>query len=443
MGRARPRRGVRRKTFFTWAGTVRCRPAAWHHPADEDELIALVRRLSRAGERFKVVGAGHSWTPIACTDGHLIRLDRLDRVIAVDPEAGRVTVEAGIRLWDLARALRRRGLALENLGSVADQSLAGAIATGTHGTGLGFPSLSGQVLGLRLVTARGEALEIDGDSEPELFQAARLHLGALGVVTRVTLRCEPDFDLHERAFVLPFDAAVEQMLHLARGHQHLKMWWLPHTERVLVVCFDRTGARRRGEARLGRALERGVLSPLLFAPLLRLGHAAPAVVPAMNRALAQSYFRPRERVDWGPRVFTLPMPPRHDESEYALSAEQGPKALVWLRQHIEQQRLRVGFIVELRFSAAEQALLSPAFGRATCHLGAFLFHGLRRPAYFSAFEAEMQRRGGRPHWAKAHHFDATYLRGALPGYGAFAALRRRLDPRRRLDNAFLRRVFPD
>jgi L-gulonolactone oxidase len=413
-----------------------------HMPESEQEVVDLVDFVRLRGETMRVIGAGHSWSDIACTEGHLVSLDRLSQVISVDAERGLVTVEAGVRLRTLVAYLLERGLALENLGSVAEQSVAGVISTGTHGTGVGIGNLSSMVESLRMVTGRGEVVEVCEDNDPELFSAARVGLGCLGVITRVTLRCVPAFNLYERSWTLGFDQALRQMQSLVDRHDHVKFWWLPHTDRVQVFAADRTDRDTTPLKLMHRLDESGLLRPV-FAGVLALGNRFPQAVPALNWLVAGAYFVDYELVDHSHRVFNLPMPPSHLESEFAFRRNQAEAALEQMRALIEWDRLRVNFITEVRFVAADDIWLSPAYRRDTCQIGAYIGQTPRWREYFEGVEAIAERMGARPHWGKTFFRRSDALRRVFPRFEDFVALRRRLDPKGLFANAFTAQVFAD
>ncbi|HUJ27704.1 MAG TPA: D-arabinono-1,4-lactone oxidase [Myxococcales bacterium] len=421
------------KRFVNWARTVSCTPARFARPASEDEL----REILRASRRVKVVGAGHSFNGSACTDGTLVSLDGMSRVLACEGDT--VTVEAGIRLDALNHALAQRGLALGIVGSIARQSIAGAIATGTHGSGPRHGSLAAMVRGLRLMLADGSVRDLaPGD---ELFDAARVSLGALGVVTRVTLQCEPAFALEEIAQPMRFDDAVAAIDGLVRSEAYVKLWWLPHTDTVQVFRYRRT-QEPHTFSRMKRWLDDRVINRIAFAALLSLSRIAPAIIPAVNRVVRAVYFLPRRTVARSDLALTIPMPPVHEEVEYAVPLERAAEALRGLRALIDRERLRVNFVAELRFVAPDEAWLSPAYGRPTAYLGAYMARAPGIDRYFALFEQLMQALGGRPHWGKQFSLDAGALRAAHPNLARFAALRDALDPEGRFDNDWLSRVLP-
>jgi FAD-linked oxidoreductase len=387
----------------------------------------------------KVVGGGHSWNDIACTPETLVTLDRMDRVLSVDRAARRITVEGGLRLKDLKERLAEHGLAMRNLGSIAEQSIAGATATGTHGTGIRLGNLSTQVAHVRLATADGRVLDLtprDGD----LFDAARLGLGALGIVTAVTLDCEDAFDLEETTYGLPFNEALARMQDLVEESAHVKFWWLPHTGWVQVYRFERT-TKPRTRPTLQRRLDESDLTKSIFRALLWTGARLPAAVPLLNSLVRRSYFKTTTRVDRSDRVLNIAMPPVHREAEYAIPRERATEALRAMNERIERDRLKVNFVVETRFVAADSILMSPAQGRASCHITCCMYDSPSLRRYFAAFEEIMDRLEGRPHWGKEFTMRADRIRARLPGYDRFKAIRDELDPGRRFDNAFLGRVL--
>ena len=428
-----------RYRFRNWARTHECRPAQYHQPTSEAELVTLVEEAAAANARIRLVGAGHSWSDLVPTDQWLVNLDRHGALLSVDREALTVTVQAGMRLKDLNQALWSEGLSLSAQGSVAEQSLGGLIATGTHGTGITFPNFSGMVVALRLVTASGEVLSLS-EADGELFSAARLGLGCLGIVSTVTLRVEAAFYLEERSWTLTFDEAVEQVDTLVAEHEHLKLWWVPHVDVVQVYAQNRTTEpvtrrtlRERWESSAGPRC--------LFACMLFFGRWLPALVGPLNRLMASSHFRAYRRVARSHEVFNIPMPPRHDETEWGLPVERTGEAMRRLRELIAAGGHRVNFVVEVRFVAADDVLLSPAHGRDSCQLGAYIARGSSDAAYLADFQTLALSFGGRPHWGKVVLAGRGILEPVIAGLATFDTIRRRLDPDGRFTNGFIERVL--
>ncbi|MDG1479585.1 MAG: D-arabinono-1,4-lactone oxidase [Myxococcota bacterium] len=421
---------------LNWARNIASQPTRILAPSSEDELVAMV--ADSAPSRIRLVGGDHSWSDIAATDAVRITLDGMHRILSVDGE--RVTVEAGVRIHALSAALHARGLALSNLGSIGEQSIAGAISTATHGSGRGHGVLSTQVIGLRLLTMDGRILALSAQAHPALFDAARVGLGCLGIITAVTLQCVPAFRLTERMVPLSVDAAAACIPELVAAGEYVKLWWLPGTDRVLVFTASRTDAPAAPRP-VKEWLDAVVINPLIFTLVLRLGGRFPWLISTLSSMVAAIYFRPDVRTDHSHRILHIPMPPRHLESEYAIPVERAGEALLRLRALIAANKLGVNFVQELRFVAADDLPLSPANGRDSCYVGAYTAAPKDAGRYFAAFEALMAELGGRPHWGKLFERAPAQLAAAYPDWSSFCALRTELDPDGRLVNPFISRVL--
>ena len=426
--------------FTNWAGNHRCSPRQIHELSTAGEIADLIADVRRQGETLRMTGAGHSWSDICCTNGHIVQIDGLDEIVELDRQAQTVTVQAGLRLGDLVTWLLDRGYALANLGSIGEQSVAGVISTGTHGTGLATGNLSTMVRSLTLVDGRGIERTITRESAPELFDAARVGLGALGVITRVTLDCVPSFRLRERRWQLTFDQMIDQMDELVDLHEHIKFWWLPHTDRVQVFTADRTDHSPTPPGLTERLDESGLLTPI-FERVLELGAALPQLIPPLNRLVAAVYFNPEDRVAESHEVFNLPMPPKHREAEYGFPLESAQQALERLRYRIQSEGHRVNFITEVRFVAADDLWLSPSYRRDSCQIGAYVGSTPGWRNYFEAFDEIAADFAARPHWGKTFFAGGDRLREVFPRFDDFNALRRRLDPDGVFTNDFVERIF--
>lgn len=393
-----------------------------------------------SGERVRVAGSGHSFSDLACTDGVMVSMRRLGRVLRADPATGTVTAQAGTTLRGLNTWLAEHGLALPVLGEIDAQTIAGAIATGTHGTGARFGSLSTLVTGLDIVTGDGRVLRCSAEEEPGIFHAARVGLGALGVVTAVTLRCVPSFQLHVVEEVRRLADVLDALDELVDRNDHFEFLWFPHTDRVRTRTSNRTGRPPRPRSRLGAYMNDIVLENRAFGALCRIGRARPSWIPAINRSLVKAVRR-REWVDRSDRVFIRPRQVRYVEMEYAIPRPAAADAIRAVRELIDGTGLMVAFPVHLRFSAADDIPLSPSYARETCHLAVHVPKGISPEPLFRGVEAIMDSFHGRPHWGKMHSQTAETLRGRYPGWEAFAGVRARVDPEGRFRNAHLDRVL--
>ena len=404
-----------------WARTVTTTPRAWLAPASEAEVADIVR----GGGRIRVVGAGHSWSAIAAPDDVGVSLDRLT---GVDITGDVAVVRGGTRLDVLDAALAERGLALPIVGSIMRQSIAGAIATGTHGSSLQHGNLASLVTAMRVVDGRGE---IDrGVRDPGAF----VHLGALGVVTEVTLRVVPAFSLAGEVERVPIAALDVEPI--ARSAEYVKVWWLPHLRDAYVYRYTRTTEPVQRSLRAQRWIDDHVMHAVLFPIVSFVERVVPASAPVFNRVVGPTLAHGR-RIGPSALVLTTPYPVRHRETEAAMPLARASEALARIVRAVDRDKLRVGFPLEVRFVRGDDGWLSPAQGGDTCQIGAYA--GEPADAYFAAFWREM--RGARPHWGKEIDHAAGELRPLYPRWAEFAALRDRLDPERRFDNAFTRRVL--
>jgi L-gulonolactone oxidase len=423
-----------------WARNQSCAPAALARPTGEDELVAVVRDAVAAGRRLKAVGAGHSFTGAACTDGVLVDLRRHRRLLAHDRAAGTVTVEAGITLRALCEELDRLGLALPNMGDIAYQSIAGATATATHGTGVAFGNLSTQLAGMRLVTADATVLECSATENADIFDVARVSLGALGIVSSMTLQCCAAFNLHAVEEPMPVDDVLADFDGFMASTDHVEFYWVPGTRWALTKRNTRSPEPLRPRSRRRRLYEDYWASNAVFGLACRLGRRWPHAIPRLMK-LVPSTGR-ADYVDRSDRVFTSPRLVRFYEMEYAIPAEAVPDALNRVRRLVADLGTPISFPVEVRLVAGDDIALSTAYGRRTGYIAVHVYRGTSGyERYFRGVEAIMDDYGGRPHWGKLHYQRAETLAPRYPRWDDFAAVRRRLDPHGAFSNPYLDRVL--
>jgi L-gulonolactone oxidase len=429
--------------WTNWGGTASCTPARIAHPAGEDEIVALVREAAERDRRVKVVGSGHSFTDIACTDGVLVELDRHNRVLSVDRERQTVTAEAGITVLQLSAALAPFGLAMENIGDVGYQTISGAISTATHGTGERLRNLSSQVAGLRIVLADGSVLECSAGQDPDAFEAAQVGLGALGVISTVTLRCVPAFFVRSVQEPVRVDELLSTFDERCREHDHFELFWWPHTDWAQAITNTRTADEPRPSERrsgFGAYVSDVLVENYAFGLIQRAASVNQAWIPRLARLTARTMTR-KEMADRSDRIFANERLVRFVEMEYALPREHVVQAVRDVRALIERRGFLISFPVEVRAVAADDIPLSPAYGRATGYIAVHVFNRFEYEPYFREVEAIMDGYEGRPHWGKLHFQTAETLRPRYPQWDAFRAVRDRLDPERRFGNAYLQRVL--
>jgi FAD-linked oxidoreductase len=427
-------------TWQNWAGTASADPARRYWPRSAGAIADTIREATLAGLAVRVLGSGHSFTAAAATSGAALDLSGWTGVISADTESGLVTVRSGTTLRSLNAALDVLGLAMRNLGDIDAQTISGAISTGTHGTGARLGGLATQVAGLELVLADGSAVSCSERERPDLFTAARISLGALGVISTVTLRCVPAFTLAADERPMPLEEVTSRFGEFAADNDHFEFFWFPYGKNALV---KRNNVGKRDAPRLPewrRFWEYEVMENVAFGGLCRTGRAVPGLIRPLNRLAAATLSR-RSYSAPSHRVFVTPRRVRFVESEYAVPRESLLDVLAELRRGVPRLADPVMFPVEVRVAAADDIWLSTAYGRDTAYVAVHQYRGLPYQEYFGLFESIMAAAGGRPHWGKMHSLDSERLRVLYPRFGDFLRVRDETDPERRFANPYLEQVF--
>jgi FAD-linked oxidoreductase len=423
-----------------WAGDQRCVPARIERPRDRGDLIESVKRATDQGLTVRAVGSGHSFTDAACTGGVLLQMGALSRVLEVQRDAGLVKVEGGIGLRELNELIWGHGMALENLGDIDKQTISGAVATGTHGTGSRFRNISSQIEAIELVLPDGILLEVSPASEPELLPAVRVGLGALGVIATVTLRTMPAFTIRRTDSPLPLSETLERLQDLADGSDHFEFYVFPHTDVALLRQSERTDEPpdpRHAAIEFGQEV---ILENWVMGAIARAGRTLPSRIPRLSRFVS-SRLGKSVKMDRSYRVFASRRMIRFTEMEYAIPRRNATEAIPQVLEAAERANPPVGFPIEVRFVAADDSMLSPAHDRDTCYVAIHQYQGMAWESYFRSVEAIMDTYGGRPHWGKRHFQTAGTLAERYPRWEEFLAARARLDPEGAFRNQYLDRVL--
>jgi L-gulono-1,4-lactone dehydrogenase len=425
--------------WANWAGDQRCRPARILAPRSPEELAEAVGVAAAAGEKISVTGSGHSFTEAAMTDATMVRLDALRGVLEADRESGLVRVGAGTVLADLNEELARLGLALENLGDIDAQTVAGAISTGTHGTGATFGNISSRVEGVELALADGSVREL-GAAEPELLRAARIGVGALGAISATTLRCFPAFTLERVDSAHDREDVLDRFDELAAANDHFELFTFPYSDRALVLERNRVDAPPAPRGRTASYLNDVVLENWALQALAATGKAMPRAIPTLAK-LAGAVATGGRNQDHSHRIFVNRRNVRFTEMEYAVPREDGPTAVRRVVEWVRSNRFPVFFPIEVRVTAADDADLSTAHERDTTYIAVHQYRGMEWRPYFEAVEAIMNDYVGRPHWGKRHFQTAATLAPRYPRWESFQAARDELDPGRVFTNEYAERVL--
>ena len=426
--------------WINWAGNVEAFAAEVARPGTADEVAEVVRRAARTRAKLRAVGSGHSFTETAATSGIRLEPDRLTGIVSVDRGTREVRVRAGTTLAALNADLAAHGLALPNLGDVDVQTVAGALATGTHGTGAGYGCLSTFVAALEFVTGTGELVRCSPAEHPDLFAAARVGLGALGVVTEVTLRCVDAFIRHADERPARLADVLAGLDELTATNQHFEFYWMPYTDRTLTKANNPVDEDSAPRGRFARWFNDDLLENTVIGAVCRLSRAVPRLTPTLLRTTAR-FFSPRVYTERSDLVFTSPRRVRFMEMEYGVPRAAIGEAFAGLRRVVEGLGHPVALPVEVRFTAADDIWLSHGYGRDSAYIAIHQFVGMPYEEYFRSFERVCSDLGGRPHWGKMHFRDASTLRPAYPRFDEFLAVRDACDPARVLANPYTERVL--
>ncbi|NEA31312.1 D-arabinono-1,4-lactone oxidase [Streptomyces sp. SID13031] len=429
-------------TWRNWAGTESATGVELLRPSSVDEVAAMVKTAAEQGKQLKAVGSGHSFTGCSVPEQVMVRLDGLASITSADQASGRVTLGAGTGLAKLNAGLASFDLAMANLGDIDKQTIAGAISTGTHGTGAKLGGLATQIVGLELVTADGSVLHCSAEENPDVFNAARVSIGSLGVITALTLQTVPAYLLRAQEMPLPLDDVLAGFDELADGNDHFEFYWFPHTGLALTKRNNRVadGVGASPVSRLRGWVDDELLSNRVFELTNRLVTRRPGLTPRINQ-LASRALSAREYVDSSYKVFCSERNVVFRESEYAVPREHVVEVVQQLRAWVERSGERLPFPIEVRVAAADDIWLSTAYGRDTGYIAIHQYHRLAHDKYFDAFEQIAGAFGGRPHWGKLHTLGASDFRERYPRFDDFLAVRDRLDPQRAFANPYTRQVF--
>ncbi|MEV6523374.1 D-arabinono-1,4-lactone oxidase [Longispora sp. NPDC051575] len=416
-----------------WAGNQRETAARAVTPGSRDELIDAIKAFDGP---IKALGSGHSFSAAAVTTGLRLSLDGFADLIRIENDL--VTVGAGMPLHVLNPLLASHGLALPNLGDIDAQTIAGAISTGTHGTGSRLGGLATFVEAVELVTGTGEVRRFTKGGPG--FDGAVVGVGALGVLTEVTLRCCPAFVLHATEGPVPLADVLAGYEDLFAANDHFEFYWFPYTDRALTKANNRVERDDRPLGGFKSWLEDDFLSNTAFDGLCRVGRAAPGLVPSITR-LSARVLSAREFTGASHRVFCSPRRVRFVEMEYSFPRAVLREAFAGLQRVIAGLPYNIVFPVEVRCAAADELWLSPSYGRDSCYIAIHQYLGMPYEEYFREFERMALDLGGRPHWGKMNYRTAEDLRPAYPRFDEFLGLREELDPGRRFANAYTEKVF--
>ena len=426
-------------TWKNWAGNQIAHPLSIEKPRFDEELLATVVSARERGETVKVVGSGHSFTSIALTQGRLVSLENMSGIVGVDTDAQRVTVKAGTTLADLNVLLDQHGLALANLGDITYQTVAGAVSTGTHGTGRHLTGLAGQITGMRIINGLGQITDTDETQNTEILRLGRVGLGALGAITQVTLQAVPAFRLRAVETPMRVDQLLEEIDTHVDTNDHFEFFWVPHTGWALTKRNNRTEDDVSPQPVVRHWIDKVLIENYGFGAVCAVGRLRPKWIPRLAKALPSS--GGREYVDTSYKVFASTRLVKFYEMEYSIPRSHVVDALNEVRSMVDSNGHLLNFPVEVRFTKADDMALSTSYGRDSAYIAVHIYKGMDYQPYFRDVEAIMRTHEGRPHWGKLHFRTAPDLAPAYPLFDEFLQLRKRLDPNRVFANEYTDRVL--
>jgi len=428
--------------WSNWSGAVRFRPERWMRPCSEQELVVALRAGSPP---LRVTGAGHSFSPLVETAGSLISLDGLQGVVSVDRERLTARVRAGTKIHALGRPLLDAGVALINQGDIDRQTIAGAIGTGTHGTGPTLGSLSAELAAFRLVTSQGEVLECSRTANPDVWAAGSVSFGSLGVMSEVTLNVRPAYKLRERQWLMPREQCWRELEAHRDATRHFELFVFPHSEAVLAKSLAETDEPCAPPLTSEELRERGEtfgIEQHAFACAAELARLAPSSSGAVQRFFTRvATWGQAGKVGFSHEVFPSPRGVKFNELEYAVPAADAPDCVRELSEAIRERRVLGVYPLEVRFIKGDDGWLSPFYQRDSVSISVHQYHKQPHRELFALAESIFARYRGRPHWGKLHSLKAADLTQLYPRFEDFRALRRSLDPQGRLLNTHLRSIF--
>ncbi|MEM6725517.1 MAG: D-arabinono-1,4-lactone oxidase [Bacteroidota bacterium] len=410
-----------------WAGNIQWNPSEIAKPDSEAAIQALVLRAANEGKQVRMIGTGHSFTPVCQTTHITLSLDNYQGLIHVDKETCQATVKAGTKLRALGELLFQEGLAMENLGDIDVQSIAGTISTGTHGTGASFGTISTQVIALRFINGKGEIVDCSRDEQPELFRAAQVSLGSLGVITQVTLQCVPAYKLMMEMVGEIVDDVLGNLSERLETNRNFEFFWLPHTDTAITKTTNIVDTSAVDKANFFNFWSEYVLENLAFKITCELSHRFPQRSPGISRFIAGMVSNVR-KVQYSHKIYATQRLVRFKEMEYNVPAEAYQDVWKELTSAMKKHNFPVIFPIENRWVKGDDILLSPAYGRDSAYLACHVFRKKNHQAYFDTLEAIFRAYGGRPHWGKMNTLRAKEVAESYPELSTFLKHREAHDP---------------
>jgi len=431
---------IKKLPFFqNWAKNVQCAPSEILTPESDTEIIDIINQSAAEGKKLRIAGNGHSFTPLNCTDKTMINLDNFQGLNAMDTNLNTASAKAGTSIKKLNHLLFEKGYNLINLGDIDVQSIAGATATGTHGTGLSFGNISSQMSGFTIATAKGELLKCSKNQNSDIFKAGSVSLGALGIITEIEMDVIPAYKLDYQAKKAKLDDTLEKLEEYNAINRNFEFYWFPFTKTVQLKITNVTNEPVKDNETM-RYINQQLLENNFLELLCSIGTNFYNSYSSLSKIIAFGATSER-KINYSHLIYATPRNVRFKEMEYNIPLEHFKEAFMKVVKKIHDEHYRVYFPIECRFVKGDDNWLSPSYGRDSAYIAIHVDARTEHNPYFKDIEKILMEYGGRPHWGKMHNRTAENLSTVYPMWESFMALRKKLDPEAMFLNDYLKEMF--
>lgn len=421
-----------------WAGNLDFHPASVLAPSRTEEAQSIVREHLAQKKSIRMRGSGHSWTGLIATQESFLHLDNMQGVLTVDAQKKIVTAYAGTKLYRLGEEAFRHRLALPNQGDINKQSLAGALSTGTHGTGITLQSLANQIEAVKLITGNGDVLDLKKDADPELLKALAVSFGSLGLMTELSVKMIDAYKLKVESFPEDMDSSLAHLSQRLKNNRHLEMFYFPVGDWSLVKLMNQTQDQETKKGYWDK-FNQVIIEDWLYGKLNQFAVATKSyrsIDALMRKVVGHQVF-----IDWSHQAFPTERNVRFMEMEYNLPVHKFEEVFSEIKLAIKKNHFQTLFPIEIRFVKGDDLWLSPASGRDSVYFAVHTYITEDWRPYFKEMETIFKRHGGRPHWGKWHSLKDQDFAQIYPKWSEFKKLRHELDPNGTWLNTHLKDIF--
>lgn len=409
-----------------WGGNLRFRPDQLLKPANSQEIMSIVKDAITTGKKIRTIGSGHSWTGLIATDQILVSLDNYKGILRTD-DPNSVIVKSGTKIKELGELLAANQLGLENLGDIDVQSIAGAISTGTHGTGINFGSIATQIVEMKIINGHGDEVTCSDTINPHIFKAAQVSLGALGIITEMKFRCLPAYKLYYQAKKENLHEVMQKLERTNSENRNFEFYWFPYSN-IVQTKYSNATDKEVIEPGFGNFINDIVIENGLLKVVSEIVKIFPSLAPAVSKLSAKAV-SDSTRLNWSHKVYATTRMVKFSEMEYNIPITCFKDVVLEVAELVERKRFKTNFPTENRFVQADDIYLSPAYNRTSAYIAAHVYKGMEYKAYFDALESVFINNNGRPHWGKMHTRKHDYLSNVYPRWNDFLSIREMMDPK--------------